>query len=199
MERPDVMQSLKVEICPYLVAARQLDKWTAYRVYTAYSYLGELFVLLAGFGVSNPVIAYLGGRQLPNGPRSQLAALLGGTWTGWTALVFLLVWGTTKFYISKEDLEKRCSLVRSYRQQCLKMETDLRKLLATAQPALPDFKSKLYDLVDRSINEGVPIPTGDKLNSDGLADHYAAQLEADFSQFWGASPEKERAPKRGLI
>lgn len=200
MSKP-IERKLRVEICPYLVTARHLGEWTPYRVYTAYSYFGEAFVLLAGFGLSNPVITFLTGGQAPgvksNPPpatESSIIEFLSSSNLAWVSVGLLMVWGLVKFYVRHEDLEKKCNLLISYRRQCSQLEFKLRQALANENPMphLVELQTKLSDLVDRNIAEG-SIPN---FGIDGALSEqtkeYVDNLVRDFSGHWAAVPEQER-------
>lgn len=57
MSKKDVERKLRVEIAPYLVTAEYLWQWPPYLIYVVYSYLGEIFVLLTGFGIAKPMMS----------------------------------------------------------------------------------------------------------------------------------------------
>ncbi|SFI70934.1 hypothetical protein [Nitrosomonas sp. Nm34] len=192
-----IERKLRVEICPYLITGKRLNKWTPYRVYIAYSYLGEVFVLLAGFGIANPVMVFLSGGQgtsAPVGNPSTVAEFLSGNWLGWMAIVLLVIWGLIKFYIRSEDLEKRCSLLRSCKQQCMQIEYQLLQVLATETPMekLPTLQAKLYELVDRNIAERSWQFSGPEPGIENEVDAYCNQLISKYSSFWLPAPSVDR-------
>jgi hypothetical protein len=188
-------------ICPYLVTAKHLGSWGPYVVYTGYSYLGEVFVLLAGFGIANPVLAFLSNGQDAPGAKhahsSSVVDFVGSSLAGWLSVGLLVIWGLVKFYISREDLEKRCSLLKSYRRQCAQLEIQLWRALGTdnPMPALVVVQTKLEDLVDRSIAERA-IPDGaidEKFNDE--AGQYSQALVTKYGSNWTNVPPEERTQK----
>jgi len=192
-----IERKLRVEICPYLVTAKRLSRWRPYRVYLGYSYLGEVFVLLAGFGFANPVTSFLSGGQGNSQSGEKVvtvAQFLAGSWVGWTALILLLIWGVVKFYIRREDLEKRCSLLKSCQQQCAQLEYQLRKALPVSDPMeeLTKIQTKIGDLVDVNIAERSWCHSGPEPGIDTLVDKYCSELVSSFSGYWIPAPNLDR-------
>jgi hypothetical protein len=193
-----IERKLRHEFCPYLVTARRLTRWTPYLVYTIYSYLGEVFILLAGFGLASPVMAFLAGSSAdPPGVKpggGTIIETLSESRFGWVAVVILVAWGLVKLYVQTEDLGKRCSLAASYRRQCLQIEHSLRKALPASDPmpALIQLQAKLSDLVDRSIAENAIPDLGidDSLRHE--MDALCNRLVADFGGFWAPGPDADR-------
>ena len=166
-----IQQKLQTAFYPYLMTARHLRQATSYRLYTAYAYLGEVFVLLAGLGLANPVIRFLGGRAAnaagTEAPEPSVAAFLSGSAFGWVGIACLVIWGLLKFYVQSEELDKRCSLVKSYCRQCLQIEFAVHNALQLPDPmpALIQQQAKLSDLIDRNIAEGA-------LTNNGIDDRF---------------------------
>lgn len=185
-------------ICPYLITAKHLRRWPPFVVYTLYSYLGEIFVLLAGFGIANPVMAFLAGGQNSTAttpkPAGSVVGFLGGSWTGWVALALLILWGLLKFYIVRSDLEKRCSLLKSYRRQCAQFDEQVRVALRTPNPMpeLVQIQTKLERLVDTSIVEQA-IPD-DPVNSryDAETEKYCRDLITKHRENWTDLPQDQQ-------
>ena len=198
MDHP-IARKLRSQFCPYLVTARRLWRWRPLVVYGVYSYVGELFVLLAGFGLANPLMAFLsgqpssGGREKGGGGGS-IVEYLSGSRFGWLAIGLLVVWGLAKFYVRTQDLEKRCSLARSYRRQCLQIEHALREALPAPNPmpALVTLQAKLSDLVDRSIAESAIPDLGIDEGLHAEMDVLRDRLVADFGLFWDPPPQNEQ-------
>jgi hypothetical protein len=194
----DIERKLRVEICPYIVTAQILDRWWPYRTYVVYSYVGEIFVLLAGFGFANPVITFLSDNSMataPNHNQATVATFLQGSQSGWIALMLLVIWGLVKFYIGREDLEKRCSLLSSCKLQFRQLENQLRKVLADPKPMekLLELQLKLVELVDRNIAEESWQYNGPAPDIDPLVERYCADLVATFSPFWEPEPSHQRS------
>jgi hypothetical protein len=169
-------------------------------IYTIYSYIGEVFVLLAGFGMASPVMAFLAGdertppaRKISDG---TIAQFLGGSWMGYVGLSLLVLWGLMKYFVVHEDLEKRCSLLKSYRRHCAQLRERVRRVLQTSDPMpeLIQIQMILESLVDRSIAErAIPDdPVDEKLK--GTTEKYCNELIDGCRSYWTASPAQERSP-----
>jgi len=155
-----VEHKVRYEIVPYLVTAERLKLWPPLRIYILYAYLGEFFILLAGFGIAGPVMNFLNpaGAQSSTGKNSVIDSLVHFLGSGYlliAALSLLVAWGLLKFYIRTEELEKRCNLLRSCMRQCWAMAVDLRGAVAepNPMPRLLHIQQKLSDLVERNIVE----------------------------------------------
>lgn len=199
MRNDAVERKLKVSFCDYLVTARHLNRSRDYRIYQAYCYFGEVFVLLAGFGIANPVMAFLsGGQPSPEsgkGYAPTVASFLSGTKFGVIALAMLVAWGLVKFYIRHEDLEKRCNLVSSYRRQCQQIEVELLSKVLPQTDPMPDLlqlQAKLSDLVGRNVAEGSIEDCGIDQRFKAEFDEYLKRLVDRFSDFWSPAPSLDR-------
>nr|VFK21205.1 MAG: hypothetical protein BECKLPF1236A_GA0070988_102922 [Candidatus Kentron sp. LPFa]VFK23595.1 MAG: hypothetical protein BECKLPF1236C_GA0070990_1000632 [Candidatus Kentron sp. LPFa] len=193
-----IEQKLKDEICPYLVTARRLNRWGPYWVYLGYSYLGELFVLLAGLGISNPIMSFLSDGQVKleskDGTLITVVQFLNDPWAGGIALALLVMWALVKVYIRNENLAKRCSLLRSCQRQCIHLENQLMQLLPAPNPMkeLINLQVKLGSLVEWNIVEeswryGGPAP-----NINAQVNEYCSQLVSIFSAHWDQAPPNEQ-------
>lgn len=208
-----VEKKVRDEIGPYLLTGMRLTRWWPFWVYLFYTYFAEVFVLLAGFGIANPVMAFLAGGQTsktttPSQAQSSVVDFLGSSTASMLAIGLLVIWGVLKFYVRQADLEKRCSLLRSCRLQCIQFSNRIRLVLAKPAPMqeLLDIQAKLSDLVERNIIEGGwpydgPEPAvlvrqkdlkreGEELPS--LADKYCEQLVKLHRSTWENEPLAER-------
>jgi len=209
-----VEKKVRDEIGPYLLTGMRLRRWRPFWVYSFYVYFAEVFVLLAGFGIANPVMTFLAGGQAskPAGPGGQsqgtVVGFLGSGTAALLAIGLLLVWGVLKFYVRQADLEKRCSLLRSCRLQCIQFSNKVRVVLAQTKPmpALIDIQNKLNDLVERNIIEGSwpydgPEPAVMSHPKDpnnpvsklpSLAEEYCEQLVSPHRLNWEPEPQEDR-------
>jgi len=194
-----IERKLRIEICPYIVTSKHLRKWPPYFIYMAYSYVGEVFVLLAGFGFANPIMSFLTAGQAVAAKEAveqepTIVKFLSGSDIGWISLILLLIWGLLKFYIKTEDLEKRCSLLKSYIQQCAQFEFRLIRALALEEPMDEVIKihTKLMDLVDRNIAERSLLDTGIDSKFDDETKQYCDRLIAKYSDNWKQPPINDR-------
>ena len=198
-----VEQKLRTEICLYLVTVDRLWRWRPFWVYMAYVYCGEIFLILAGFGLANPVMTFLTGGQETGGQgkkpsdAAQQGTVLEFLGTGTAAVIaifLLLLWGLLKFYVQQEDLVKRCSLLRSCRLQCAQLAHRMRNALANANPmdALIDIQTKLADLIDRNIIERAYSYDGFEPGSGLLIQAYCDNLVDFYSANWDPAPPAQR-------
>jgi hypothetical protein len=185
-----IAQKLRTQFCPYLITARHLNRHHSYLFYIAYSYLGEIFVLLAGFGLANPVMAFLSGgqstRQVSGSNATTVVDFLSSSVLGWVSLCLLVLWGLAKYYVRREGLEKVCTLVVSYQRQCSQIERAIREALSEANPMpkLIEQQRRLSDLVDRTIAEGAVPGNGIDESLKGESEDYCQQLVAEFFSHW---------------
>jgi hypothetical protein len=195
---------LRSQICPYLVTVNRLWRWKPFWVYLAYVYFGEIFLLLAGFGIANPVMTFLTAGQGAGGQAKKPAddaaqgtvvEFLGSSTAGVIGLVFLVLWGLLKFYVQKEDLEKRCSLLRSCRLQGAQLANRMRHALPNPDPmpALIDIQEKLEDLIDRNVIERAYPYDGWEPGIDSLIKAYCDNLVAFYSGYWQPAPIAQRS------
>lgn len=179
---------------PYLVTAKHHHRWMPYRIYIGYSYFGELCVAFAGFGLATPLSKLIADANAASNP---IASSSGINALGSFSVLILFAWILTKVYIHRENLEKRCSLLSSYRLQCRRIEAELQNALREADPIpkLLVLQSKLSDLVDRSIAEDAVSGTGvnEKLQSEW--EKYAETLIRLHGANWAPAPEIDRRPR----
>jgi len=156
-----IESKVKNDILRYLVSAERHRSWPPLWIYTLYSYLGEVFILLAGIGIANPVLNYLNNDADSKREAGRnalipfLVKFLKSDSAVFASLFLLVVWGLIKFYIRTEDLEKRCNLLRSCMTQCKGFSVQLHQALAEADPMpkLIVIQQKLSDLVERNVIE----------------------------------------------
>jgi hypothetical protein len=187
-----VYGKLRDHLAPYIITAQRLGKWRPYTIYTTYSYLGEVFVLLAGMGVAHPVFAAFAGKGSgaevsSTGPPSSAVGLI--------SICLFLIWGLVKYYIRSEDLERKCSTLRKCRADFRSYEHRMRKALAEPlpMPALTELHREIGSLVDRQISEDVwPYP-GPEPGISEIVIEFCNQLEREFGHIWVAAPPQERS------
>ena len=192
-----IEHKLKYEIYPYLVTAQQLKKWRPLLVYNVYVYCGELFVLLAGFGVANPLMSALTGNDVnkiaaASSSKQTVIQFLGSGYAALLAVVLLLVWGTIKFYVRREELEKRSNLLRSCILQCSQFENKVHNAVPHDDPMseLLDVQEKLSDLIERNIVERAwPFP-GPEPGIQHLVDQQVDVLIEPFKRSWKTGPDQ---------
>jgi len=185
------------DFSPYLVTARYHNKWFPYRVYVGYSYLGELAVLLAGLGLASPVSALIARASAAPVANSGTAAQSIGQ-LGWGAFLLLVVWLCVKVYVQQESLEKRCSLLTSYRRQCRQIEFELGEALRASDPMpeLIQLKARLRDLIDRSIAEDAIVGVGVDDRWSGEWERFSNDLITRHSANWSPAPNTDRRERK---
>jgi hypothetical protein len=196
-----VEHKLKYVICPYLITAQRLKKWRPMQVYTFYFYCGEIFVLLAGFGLANPIVAFLAHGELARIPEyssdpQTIIQFLGSGYSAALGILLLLTWGILKIYIRKEELEKRCNLLRSCLLQCSQFTIKVRSAIdqGNPMPALTDIHLKLSDLVERNSIERAWPYDGPEPGIQKIVNDYCDEMIAPFKEHWEEPPDQRRKP-----
>ncbi|MBU8975851.1 hypothetical protein JI752_006815 [Lysobacter sp. MMG2] len=160
------------------------------------AYVGELFLVLASIGLSNPLLKFLLGEAKAAEPATQspLGYLLESR-LGIIGVIALVIWLMVKVYVRRENLEKRCSLITSFISQSGQIELSVRSALSgpDPMPALNDVKLKLDDLVARNVAEGV-FTQGVFAQYRGEADALCDSLVQDFSDYWAPPPPDDQRP-----
>lgn len=182
-----IERKIRRDFAPYLVTAREHHKWPPYWIYVGYSYVGELAMLLAGLGLATPLSALATGT--PGTDTAGVAGQLGGV-----SIVILVAWLTVKIYVQRQNLEKRCSLLTSYRKQCRDLERELELALDQEDP-MPDLlrvQSKLRDLVNRSAAEEAIRHNGVDERLETQFDRFSSRLIHAYADNWRVQPGSQR-------
>jgi len=153
-----IKRKLERDILPYLESAERLTSWTPFRLYSLYFWLGELFVLLVGLGISHPALRLLAAKNpeaASTAPNTPIIASLGEGLLFWIAVIGLLAWGLLKIYVVRNDLEKRCSLIRSNLKHFRQVRMQLSASLTKPNPMeeLLKIHADLGDTINRMLGE----------------------------------------------
>jgi hypothetical protein len=190
-----VEHKLKYVILPYLVSAELLKKWKPLQVYTFYLYSAETFTLLAGIGLANPIVAFLNGGNLTSSSNSSnssqsIIQFLGSGYAATLSIILLIAWGILKFYVKNQQLDRRCSLLRSCIQQCAQFSIKVRSAINSdnPMPALISIQEKLSDLIERNIVENAWPYAGPAPKIEEIVDNYCDRLIAPFKDQWIVPP-----------
>jgi len=185
-----VEHKLKYEIVPYLLTADRLRTWRPLRIYTFYVYFGEVFVLLAGFGLANPIMTFLTNGSVNNVTQASdkltVIHFLGSGYAALVGICLLLGWGVLKFYVRREELEKRCNLLKSCILQCAQFNAKLHRAVAEEEPMgeLKEIDERMADLVVQNILERAWPYNGPEPGIQPLVDSYCDELIAPFKGRW---------------
>jgi hypothetical protein len=191
----EIEKKLKRDIIPWLESVERLSSWTPFRVYSLYFWLGEIFVLLVGLGFAHPAFRLLAPQAVEVATTQSNQPVIDSLGEGimfFLAVVGLVAWGLLKAYVVKNDLEKKCSLIKSGLNQVIKIRIDLRTALQRPNPV------KELEKLQRQINEAVNRMHGEEAWpwGRGWAPGIEATVERDVKQYisqyassWTAVPK----------
>jgi len=153
-----IKRKLERDILPYLESAERLTSWTPFRLYALYFWLGELFVLLVGLGISHPALRLLAAKTpeaTSTASNAPIIATLGEGILFWIALIGLLAWGLLKIYVVRNDLERRCSLIRSNLKHFRQVRVQLTASLRNPNPMeeLLKIQEDIGETLNRMLGE----------------------------------------------
>lgn len=192
-----VSDKLRDTIYPYIITADELRFWWPLVIYEFYAYTSELFVLIAGLGLHNPVVSWLNGGTSPNigtttaaTPQKSVLEFLGSDYFALIALVILCGWGLFKFFISREQLEKKCNLLKSFIKQCEQLSVAVENCLGQSDPMpeLVAIHKKLSDGVSQNKSEGAWPSFIFKPGIDARVNELCNLAEARYGSQWEPPP-----------
>jgi hypothetical protein len=169
-----VRRSLRRDVLPYIVTARQLPHQWFYRVHAIFGYTTDLVVALATVGVASPLLALLGGQSAAkDGPNPTLGVVLGSVphWLYLPTALFLAAWIVLRVAFSREEGQKRAVLAKSCSHVLREAEASLHSVLLKKDP-MPGvtelLEAKIRPTVDRSIQENAwPwLPFADNIDNE---------------------------------
>ncbi len=187
-----IKRKLERDIVPWLESAEKYTSWTLFRMYSLYFWLGELFVFLVGLGFSHPafrVLAPQAAKETGTPPGQPIIASLGEGIMFWLALIGLVAWGLLKVYVMKNDLEKRCSLIKSGVRQFRQFRRQLNTILQNANPmeGLLQLQEAINETVDRMNGEDAwPWPRGLALGIEALVAEEVDRYVREYADSWTA-------------
>ncbi len=197
-----IKRKLERDIVPWLESAEKCTSWTLFRIYSLYFWLGELFVFLVGLGFSHPafrVLAPQAVKETETSPGQPIIASLGEGIMFWLAVIGLVAWGLLKIYVMKNDLEKRCSLIKSGVRQFRQFRMQLNTVLQKSNPL--EGLLQLQEAVNETINrvhgeDAWPWPRGLAPRIDALVAAEVDRYVRQYADSWTAVPQTTDIQRR---
>lgn len=161
MAEHQVKRTLKRDVLPYLVSARQLRKQWFYRLNTVFGYTTDLIVALAAIGISSPLLLFLSSTgyssDVADKPPTLVSVLASvPPWLVYPAAVLIVSWIIIRVAFNREQGQKRAVLARSCTQVLRQAEASLPKALGSVDP-MPDLtemlEKRIRPTVDRNIQD----------------------------------------------
>jgi len=187
-----ILQKLRTEMLPWLIAGRMLPREWFARIGTAYGYINDFTAALVGLGIGTPIGAVLSGKLKPGESaigviRSNLPSPVLPF-----AVVLLIAWIVLKVYVQRENVLERSLLARDCGQQLRKQQVNLYQILSKPEP-MPDIL-RIQETIDRLIDNAMqnkiwrwdplPRPTEIEQELECMID----ELRVKFASKWRGLP-----------
>lgn len=199
-----VKRTLRRDVLPYLISARQLRRQWFYRVHVVFGYATDLVVALAAIGIGSPLLRLIG----TNGEASK-GAPDAATFAGaiasvppvllYPTTVLILAWVIIRIAFNREDGQRRAVLARSCTRVLRQAEASLPTALGNKYPmqALNEMlEKKIRPTVDRNIqDDSWPwVPFAPRIDAD--VEREVTALCARFENDWEPiDPDLRQPPK----
>jgi hypothetical protein len=150
-----VEKKLQLEIVPYFISVRRLKNLWYYKVYLFYTYSHDLLAAIAAVGISHPILNSLNGSKNITAVQNSLD--FGASWITGLVIICLVLWAYLKYFMVREDIEKKAILIKSCRRQFVSFEHELLHILNRddPMPKLIELYDEFQPVIDRSIQEGI--------------------------------------------
>jgi hypothetical protein len=200
--RKTVEQKLQASILRRLEGREAIMRHPKRRAFRVYQYGHESLLVMAGLGLSHPVISALGG--LPDSqslPRNESAGFIAALlqyppWVIVPCVFMIALWLALRIFVS---VEKLADTVPLYNACCLelgKIESKLNEALSSSTPLkdLTPLQMEVTEIVNRYHEMGAwPWPVGpNDEDSRKQVIHRAKELCDQFENGWNPLPEVER-------
>lgn len=192
-------RSLLASIYLWIVSSERLGSVAKYRVYSIYTWGGEIAVALTGLGFAHPILTLAGGtassEQAPAlsdvGTANGLLFVLG--------LLGLVFWAALKVYVTHGDGVKRATLAKSCGREFNRLRAKLPEILSQQDPrsALLDLRNEIQKVVDRHTAEDA-WPAHWKPFAPGIdreVERRVDELCQRFGENWLAPPAVDQVPQ----
>jgi hypothetical protein len=201
-----VEQKLRRDIVSWIESAERLTTTRLFIVYSLYFWLGELFVLLVGLGFSHPAFRVLAPQSIQKADTLGNSPIISGLGEGilfWVAVVGLLSWGLLKLYTQRNDLEKRCSLMKSGLRQFRQFRGRLPEILLETNPLdqLTELQREINAQVNRMVGEDAWPWRGPAPDIGPIVDTEVRSYVERYGDNWTGVPsnssKQQQQPKIG--